>query len=182
MLTLTTQGRGSGVTFNTTSGPKSMRATPAEFGPAFADLEFKSGVGVVWTEPKDACAPITNAAALQGAVALIERGTCEFLSKAFRAQIAGAVLAVVINDQAGPTDVMFTDDGVDTTNVTITAVMVTAADGRALSEGGVGGVTATYPVPLVDPEDDEGHMSAFSSHGPTNDMRRKPGLSLLNLL
>jgi hypothetical protein len=52
--------------------------------------------------------------------------------------------------------------------------MVTAADGRALSEGGVRGFTATYPVPLVDPEDDEGHMSAYSSHGPTNDMRRKP--------
>ena len=39
------------------------------------------------TEPSLACEPLTNAAALAGKIALIERGTCNFVDKIRRAQV-----------------------------------------------------------------------------------------------
>ncbi len=49
----------------------------------------------------DGCTAITNAAAVAGRIALIDRGTCTFVVKAKNAQDAGAVAVVIANNQSG---------------------------------------------------------------------------------
>jgi indole-3-glycerol phosphate synthase len=53
--------------------------------------------------PADACAPLTNAAALRGNVAFIARGGCNFTDKALRVQDAGA-RAVLVADSSNVPD------------------------------------------------------------------------------
>lgn len=48
-----------------------------------------------------ACAPLTNAAAVAGNIALVERGVCAFTIKAINAQNAGATGVIVANNQPG---------------------------------------------------------------------------------
>lgn len=76
---------------------------------------------------------ITNAAALAGNVALIERGTSSFSYKVKAAQEAGAIAAIIIN-QTVPDGmpIIMGGDGVDITGVTIPAVMISRADGDEL--------------------------------------------------
>jgi subtilisin family serine protease len=76
---------------------------------------------------RDACQPLVNAAAIEGNVALIERGGCEFQVKVANAEDAGAVAVVVYND-AGPPITM---NG-DLDSVGIPAVMISNADGQVL--------------------------------------------------
>jgi hypothetical protein len=49
----------------------------------------------------DGCSPLTNAAAIAGNIALVDRGTCGFIVKAKNAQDAGATAVVVANNVAG---------------------------------------------------------------------------------
>ncbi|MBI1224874.1 MAG: T9SS type A sorting domain-containing protein [Bacteroidetes bacterium] len=49
----------------------------------------------------DGCSDPVNAAALNGKFALIDRGSCEFGDKALRAQTAGALGVVIMNNAAG---------------------------------------------------------------------------------
>lgn len=49
----------------------------------------------------DACEAITNAAALAGKIALIDRGNCPYVTKVKNAQTAGAIGALVVNNIAG---------------------------------------------------------------------------------
>jgi hypothetical protein len=79
--------------------------------------------------PTDGCSAITNAAAVAGKIALMDRGTCGFVVKAKNAQDAGAI-AVIIGDNVagGPPAGMA---GVDPT-VTIPAVRITLADANAI--------------------------------------------------
>lgn len=52
-------------------------------------------------EPFSACSPLTNAASLQGAAVIVQRGNCTFEVKARAAQAAGAALVVITDNQAG---------------------------------------------------------------------------------
>ncbi len=45
----------------------------------------------------DACEDLVNANEIAGKIAMIDRGTCEFGSKALRAQQAGAVAVIICN-------------------------------------------------------------------------------------
>ncbi|MCB0596266.1 MAG: M36 family metallopeptidase, partial [Phaeodactylibacter sp.] len=56
-------------------------------------VEYNGGTGL----PALACSPAQNAAQLNGSVALIDRGTCDFDRKALNAQNAGAVAAIICN-------------------------------------------------------------------------------------
>ncbi len=61
---------------------------------------------VVASVPADGCSALTNAAAIAGKVALIDRGTCIFSQKVASATAAGAI-AVIITDNAVNTNPMF---------------------------------------------------------------------------
>ena len=77
----------------------------------------------------DACSPLTNAAAVAGQIALIDRGTCTFVVKVKNAQNAGAVAAIIVNNVAGdpPPGLGGTDP-----TITIPAVMVSQSLGNAM--------------------------------------------------
>ncbi len=81
-------------------------------------------------ETTDACTPLTNAAAVAGKVALVDRGTCTFVVKAANVQEAGA-LAIVVADNVGaaaPPGMA----GV-APEITIPVVSVTQIDGATLT-------------------------------------------------
>jgi hypothetical protein len=54
---------------------------------------------LVYATPNDGCSPITNADAIRGNIALIDRGTCTFDAKAQAAQAAGAIAVIVVNSR-----------------------------------------------------------------------------------
>ena len=76
---------------------------------------------------RDACDPLENTAEIEGRIALIERGGCEYQVKIARAEDAGAI-AVVVYNNSGPPMVM---NG-DIDSVGIPAVMIGADEGQVL--------------------------------------------------
>ncbi|MBX7106728.1 MAG: hypothetical protein K1X57_21820, partial [Gemmataceae bacterium] len=62
------------------------------------------------TAPADACADLTNASALAGKIAIIDRGTCTFIDKIKRAQAAGAVAVLIVNNRSDYPILMGGDD------------------------------------------------------------------------
>jgi len=90
----------------------------------------------------DACSPLTNGAQISGKIALIDRGTCTFTSKAVTAQAAGAVGVIIVNNTTGPAPDL---GGTDPT-VVIPVVSVSQTDGNNIrAQLGVG-VIATIGV------------------------------------
>ncbi len=76
----------------------------------------------------EGCGTIANAASLPGKIAVIDRGTCNFIIKVKAVQNLGAIGAIVINNVAGDP---FAMGGADNT-IVIPAVMVSLDDGNAL--------------------------------------------------
>lgn len=107
----------------------------ASFGPAITTSNFNGQV-VLAQDPADAagpsttdgCSPLTNAAAVAGKIALIDRGTCGFTTKVKNAQNAGAI-GVIIADNA-PGNPPPGLGGSDPT-ITIPSIRVTQAAGAA---------------------------------------------------
>jgi hypothetical protein len=80
--------------------------------------------------PSDGCSPLVGFPA--GAIALIDRsGACTFVQQVLNAQAGGAIAVVIANDVAGDP---VTLDG-DSDAVTISAVMVSQADGAVIKAG-----------------------------------------------
>ncbi|MGQ0761240.1 MAG: PA domain-containing protein [Acidobacteriota bacterium] len=111
----------------------------ASFGPALtpsgitADvvqaLDPSDGAGPSTT---DGCSPLTNSAAISGKIALIDRGTCTFITKTTNAQNAGASGVIIAdNDPANvpPPGLGGTDPG---NTITIPSVRITQADGNTI--------------------------------------------------
>ena len=61
----------------------------------------------------DGCENIVNAAELAGKIALVDRGTCQFGSKALNAQNAGAVAVIICNFEDPAAGMLGGDDGLD---------------------------------------------------------------------
>lgn len=121
----------------------------------YLDAEFDAAIpaaGVadllVPTAPADACGPLLNAAQLVGNVAFIRRGTCDFDSKVFAAQQAGAVAVVIANNVAGGAILPGGDGVVDgqPVNFTIPAVFISQQDGDDLLAAPPGLSVALEPI------------------------------------
>jgi hypothetical protein len=91
----------------------------------------------------DACSPLTNAAAVAGNIALVDRGTCLFVVKARNCQNAGAIAMLVADNvsDSPPAGLGGTDD-----SITIPAVRITMADGATLRSNLSSGVNVTLQV------------------------------------
>ena len=106
----------------------------ASFGPALSSPGVTAEVmPVLDTAPNLglACNPLSalNAAAVNGKIALVDRGTCTFNVKVKNAQNAGAVGVLVVDNVAGTPPPGL--GGADAT-ITIPSVRITLADGNAL--------------------------------------------------
>lgn len=111
----------------------------ASFGP---DNFTTSGELVVMQDgaglsPTDGCETLTNAAALNGKIALVDRGNCNFIDKVERAQSAGALAVLVANNTSG-TLTMGLPDG-NTTVINIGALLISQDDGNAIKSAMAGG-------------------------------------------
>jgi PA domain-containing protein/flagellar hook capping protein FlgD len=114
----------------------------ATFGPTVtspgvtqAVVLVNDGVGTT----SDGCEALINGAAVNGKIALVDRGTCGFAQKVKNAQNAGAIGVIIADNVAGcpPSGL----GGVDPT-ITIPAVRITLADGNTL-KANLPGVNAT---------------------------------------
>jgi hypothetical protein len=106
------------------------------------------------TEDSLGCLTAANAAAIDGNIAILYRGSCEFGTKALNAENAGAIACVIINNTPGAPVGMA--PGTDGVNVTIPVVMVSLTDGQTLLnemqnndvEVFIGNKTGFYPNDL----------------------------------
>ena len=127
----------------------------AAFGPTIGNPSISGNV-VAAVDPSDAagaattdgCSAFTNAAAVAGNIALIERGTCGFAVKARNATNAGAIGALIYNNAANVNAAPpgMADDGINGAFVTIPTVSLARADGLAIIAQLGGGVTASVGV------------------------------------
>jgi hypothetical protein len=107
----------------------------------------------------DGCTALTNPEEVAGKIALIDRGTCEFGTKAANAQAADAIGVIIVNNSAGLMDPM--GPGFHGSTVVIPVLSITQEAGARikgrLAEGE--GVTATLtrvdtqPPDLAQPDD-----------------------------
>ncbi|CAM5163436.1 unnamed protein product [Eretmochelys imbricata] len=78
-----------------------LTAGPAQFGMDLTKQEHGVKGRLVLSEPYQACAAITNREAVQGKVALAQRGECMFAAKARNLQKAGALGVIFIDNAEG---------------------------------------------------------------------------------
>jgi hypothetical protein len=124
----------------------------AAFGPPIGTPNV-SGAVVAAEDPadvagpatNDGCSPFTNAAAIAGNIALIERGTCGFALKARNASEAGASAVMIYNNLAnaglGPPGMA--TDPINGPLVTVPSISLNRPDGLAIVGELGSGVTAS---------------------------------------
>ena len=122
------------VTVTSGSAAGTYEANGAQFGPALTAAGLTGNFvlandGVDTTS--DACQPLVGFPA--GAIAVVDRGTCEFAFKALMAQNAGAIGVIVVNNAPGIPIVM--GPGAVGGQVTIPAVHVSQSDGATIKAG-----------------------------------------------
>lgn len=80
----------------------------------------------------DGCTAFTNASAVSGQIALVDRGSCLFVTKARNAQAAGAIGVVIVDNST----TNCTPPGMagEAPDVTIPIVSITSRDGDALKQ------------------------------------------------
>jgi hypothetical protein len=77
----------------------------------------------------DGCSTFSNASAVAGRIALIDRGLCTFVSKSRNAQNAGAIGVIIVDNVSACSAPAL---GGSATDVTIPVISITQADGNAL--------------------------------------------------
>jgi hypothetical protein len=87
---------------------------------------------------REGCNPLIND--LTGKIAVIYRNTCEFGTKVFNAQEAGAIAAIIINRED---EVIQMGPGADGANVTIPAIFVSNVTGQTITDVMNAGGTVT---------------------------------------
>jgi subtilisin family serine protease len=151
------------------------------FGPApYLPVELVGGTSL-------ACEPLPPGS-LDGQIALIERGTCEFSVKVFNAQLGGARAAMVYNSEAGGETLVNMAPGENSEAVTIPAVFVPRSMGVGMrdwyAQHGAAALVQIDPQGrVIDQTPDV--IAEFSSRGPTFQGSLKPdvmapGVSVLS--
>jgi hypothetical protein len=98
-------------------------STPPVAGQLMPVVDQPAGTGL-------ACDPLNalNALAVHGNIALVDRGSCDFVTKARNVQAAGALAMIVADNQPGDVAGMSGNDP----TITIPSVRITQADGVTL--------------------------------------------------
>ena len=164
------------------SGPAGAAGQSCDIQPAAFGASVVAG-GTVWSGALVAMAPIlgcsaaTNSAKLKGAIALIQRGTCQFTVKVLNAQNAGAIAAIVYDNVNG--EALITMSGSAPT-ITVPACFISSQNGQVLRQFlASSAVSIKFPtggttyIPGLGTETID-RLEDFSSRGPTLDQRLKP--------
>jgi len=106
---------------------KSISISAASYGPKLTVAGLNGTVAA--TTPADGCTAITNAGAVTGRIALIDRGTCGLSIKTKNAQLAGAIAVIVANNAPGGFGPF---DSAPDASITIPSVGITQVDGTAI--------------------------------------------------
>lgn len=101
-------------------------ASTAAFGPSLSNIPITADL--VLADPLRACGTLNNSTAMNGKIAFIERGDCNFTDKVRNAQAAGAIAAVLYDSTAN--DPIFM--GGTANDVSIPVVMIRRSDGLAI--------------------------------------------------
>ncbi len=144
-------------------------AVEATFGPGLsspisADLILVNDATL--PNPNDACDPLINGPAINGKIAVIDRGDCTFVSKIQLAQNAGAIAVVMINNIGGGPIAM----GGSSAGINIPSVMISLNDGNLIkNEMSNGTVNITLNPPStngdIDGDFDNGIIAHEYGHG-----------------
>ncbi len=110
-------------------------AFEANFGPTIAGNLTGE---LVYVTPNDGCSAISEN--LTGKIAMIDRGTCEFGAKVLAAQNAGAIAAVLVNNQ--DTALFNPNGGAVGNQVTIPSLFISKPDGDRI-KAALPGLTMT---------------------------------------
>ena len=127
-------------------------AGTAEFGISLrSDGDGVTGNLVLATDgvatTNDGCEAFTNAGAVAGNIALVDRGNCPFTQKAQNAFAAGASALVIANNAAGVIDMTGSAPGLP-----ISVIMISQANGNTIKAQLGGGVNGTISFdPTVHP-------------------------------
>lgn len=126
------------------------RVGTAQFGPDITSSPVAGNVvqafdpaDVAGPLTTDACSPLTNAAAVAGNIALVDRGTCGFVIKVKNAQDAGAIGVIVADNVAGGPPAGMA--GVDPT-IVIPSVRVMIQDGNRIKSELATGVNVNIGI------------------------------------
>lgn len=145
----------------------------SSFSPSFSSLQ-NSQYTLVISNPLDACSSLMNAADMVGKIALIERGTCEFVEKAKYAEIAGAAGVIIYDNVAGA--YFKPDTSGDTVSIPVGFIP------RRIGQNLVAAIKSGQKLTISfgpGPSGDIGYenQAAFSSQGPVQpDRRIKPDI------
>jgi len=123
----------------------------ASFGPALSSpgitanlVQALDGSGT----STDACSALSNAAAVAGKLALVDRGSCNFTVKVINAQDAGALGVVVVDNVSNSTP---PNMGGSDPDITIPAASITLASGNTIKAQLGAGVNATLGIDPTTP-------------------------------
>jgi subtilisin family serine protease len=106
------------------------------------------------------CTTISNAAAITGNFALIDRGSCTFVTKVQNAQAAGATGVIIADNSGSPIPIVM--GGTATVQITIPAVSVSTASGATLKTEQASNTTnVTFTAANAGDT-----LASFSSRGP----------------
>jgi len=120
----------------------------AEFGPPVSSPGVTGDVSA--TVPVDGCSAITNAGSVNGKIAFIDRGDCNFTVKVKNAQNAGALAVIVGNVASSPDSTIAPGMGGDDNTIVIPSVSLNLADANTLRGQLANGINATITQDSTD--------------------------------
>jgi photosystem II stability/assembly factor-like uncharacterized protein len=116
------------------------QVTLAAFGPTLTSVSGNLVlVNDATAAPNQGCSSLTNGTSINGKIAVVQRGGCNFTVKVKNAQDAGAIAVLVVNNVSGPP---ITLGGEDAT-ITIPSVMISKSEGDMIMEQLGSGVNVT---------------------------------------
>ncbi|HXL54687.1 MAG TPA: M36 family metallopeptidase [Chitinophagaceae bacterium] len=146
----------------------------ADVGPVSGSVVLYADNNIANTT-HEACVAAFNAAQLNGKIALIDRGNCNFTNKVKNAQNAGAIAAIVVDNIPGEYPIVMGGTGGNT--ITIPAVMVSFETGdsmkQILAANTILSVTMKTSV-HIDGDLDNGVIAHEYTHGISNRLTGGP--------